>query len=93
MEGATLTPCNFLHGQLLGGDAYPGFYGMFHLQIGSKWSDVCEEIRKAHQPLLLVYTNPFAEKVDVSQVHSFYNIKVLYNSPIDVLIVILYCIL
>ena len=38
-------------------------------QIGMEWSDVCEVIRKAHyQPLLLVYSNPFAETIDVSQV-------------------------
>ncbi|XP_064393192.1 mucin-2-like isoform X2 [Halichondria panicea] len=35
--------------------------------IGSEWSDVCELIRKAHyQPLLLVYTNPFGETVNLS---------------------------
>jgi len=38
-------------------------------QVGRNWSDVCEEIRKAHyQPLLLVYTNPFAEEIKLSEV-------------------------
>ena len=37
--------------------------------MGSDWSDVCEVIRKAHyQPLLLVYTNPFAEELDMTEV-------------------------
>ena len=40
-------------------------------QVGTEWADVGEEIRKAHyQPLLLVYTNPFAEAMDLSGVQS-----------------------
>ena len=39
-------------------------------QVGTEWEDVCEEIRKAHyQPLLLVYTNPFGEELDLSEVN------------------------
>ena len=49
------------------------YYDTHFFQIGAEWSDVCEVIRKAHyQPLLLVYSNPFAEKIDVSQVEMYY---------------------
>ena len=37
------------------------------LQVSNKWSDVVQLCRKAHyQPLLLVYTNPFAEKLSMA---------------------------
>ena len=40
---------------------------MYYLQISSNWSDVVQLCRKAHyQPLLLVYTNPFAEKITMT---------------------------
>ena len=41
-------------------------------QIGAEWSDVVEQIRRGHyQPLLLVYTNPFADTVDIAEVRNF----------------------
>ena len=47
-------------------------------QIGSDWSIVCEQIRKAHyQPLLLVYTNPFGEAVDLSGVYMSITVTVV----------------
>ena len=42
-------------------------YVLYILQVSTNWSDVVELCRKAHyQPLLLVYTNPFAEKITMT---------------------------